>query len=165
MGRQAEARTAVLGMACALAVTLTAWADEAPARSARPTPGAAAPSGGEGRPSVGGASDKLSVTTGRLNPEGGETLRYTATTGYMPLSDEHGKLRANLFYVAYTAAPEGERTGKKRPVTFLFNGGPGAAAVWLHLGAVGPRRLDVPADGAAPKPPYGVVNNEYSWLP
>jgi carboxypeptidase C (cathepsin A) len=49
-------------------------------------------------------------------------------------------------------------------VTFVFNGGPGAAAVWLHL-AVGPKRLDVPEDGSAPKAPYRVVDNEYSWLP
>ena len=53
----------------------------------------------------------------------------------------------------------------KRPITFLFNGGPGAASVWLHLGAVGPRRLEVPADGTAPTAPYHVVDNAYSWLP
>ncbi len=52
----------------------------------------------------------------------------------------------------------------KRPITFIFNGGPGAAAVWLHL-AVGPRRLDMPPDGTAPAAPYRVIDNEFSWLP
>ncbi|HUO07268.1 MAG TPA: peptidase S10 [Phycisphaerae bacterium] len=122
-----------------------------------------------------------SVTTATLTPAGGKQMEYTATTGYMPLNDEQGKLRANVFYVSYfsgAASPEtqpatrpGEEKNKPffgdshRPITFLFNGGPGAASVWLHLGAVGPRRIDIPADGTAPTAPYKVVENPYSWLP
>jgi carboxypeptidase C (cathepsin A) len=50
-------------------------------------------------------------------------------------------------------------------VTFCFNGGPGSSSVWLHLGAFGPKRVDLPADGLTPpKPPGGLVNNEFSLL-
>jgi carboxypeptidase C (cathepsin A) len=126
---------------------------------------------------------KPSVTMGRLTPAGGKEMSYTATAGYLPLNDEQGKLRANVFYVSYFAGhgespttPSTEPTTRpakekpyfgdsKRPITFLFNGGPGAASVWLHLGAVGPRRIDIPDDGTAPTAPYKVVENPYSWLP
>jgi carboxypeptidase C (cathepsin A) len=129
-------------------------------------------------------ADKVSVTTGTLTV-GGKELAYTATAGYMPLKDESGKPRARIFYTAYTAgmrqmpatapasapatepatAPTSENgQDPKRPLIFLFNGGPGAASVWLHLGAVGPMRLDVPEDGSVPKPPYKTVENASSWL-
>ncbi len=136
---------------------------------------------------------KPSVTGGSVTSAEGRRIEYTATAGYMPLNDEQGKLRANVFYIGYTqgklaaetvsaatqgasgsvaaepaTAPatgptEGDRS--KRAVTFVFNGGPGAASVWLHLGAVGPRRLDLPADGTAPTAPFKVVENPYTWLP
>jgi carboxypeptidase C (cathepsin A) len=92
---------------------------------------------------------------------GGRVLRYTATTGFMPLRNEDtGDVEANIFFVAYTldgAAP-------KRPLMFSFNGGPGSASIWLHLGAIGPRRVKMMADGAMPQPPFELVDNEDSWL-
>ena len=122
------------------------------------------PAAGEPRPaaSTGSAAEKLSVTKGSL-PQPDGALAYTATAGYMPLTDEQGKPRANLFYTAYTS----DRTepGARRPITFLFNGGPGAASVWLHIGTVGPKRIDIPADGMPPKAPFRVVDNDASWLP
>ena len=68
---------------------------------------------------------------------GGRLLKYTATTGLMPLRNETGELEANVFYVAYTL-DRGVAPLEKRPLMFSFNGGPGSSSVWLHLGALGP---------------------------
>ena len=93
---------------------------------------------------------------------GGKTLRYTTTTGMMPLKNiETGEVEAHIFYMAYTLdGPSPER----RPLTFSFNGGPGSASVWLHLGAIGPRRVRMQPDGMMPPAPYQLIDNEYTWL-
>ena len=65
----------------------------------------------------------------------GKPVSYTATSGYMAMKDEAGKLKANIFFVAYTK----DGGGSRRPVTFTFNGGPGSSSVWLHLGAHRPQ--------------------------
>lgn len=91
---------------------------------------------------------------------GGETIRYTATAGLMPLEDKSGKEQAQMFFVAYVA--DGRQNGR-RPVTFAFNGGPGASSVWLNLGGLGPKR--VPTSNLKPSPPpYELESNEESWL-
>jgi carboxypeptidase C (cathepsin A) len=92
----------------------------------------------------------------------GKIINYTATTGYMPLKAEDGKLRANIFYVAYTKDNSGDIA--KRPVTYTFNGGPGSSSVWLHMGVIGPKRIVMSAKGNALTPPYSYTNNEFSWL-
>jgi len=94
---------------------------------------------------------------------GGKTLAYKAEAGTLPLLKEDGSPRANLFYVAYTLAGDIDRA--KRPIMFCFNGGPGAAAVWLHLGGLGPRRARVNPDGTLPPPPFELVDNVYTILP
>ncbi|HEY6968396.1 MAG TPA: peptidase S10 [Candidatus Angelobacter sp.] len=91
---------------------------------------------------------------------GGKTLRYTATAGMMPIHNTDGELEANMFFIAYTLEGQNER----RPLTFSFNGGPGSASVWLHLGAIGPKRVKMQAEGMMPAPPYQLVDNEYTWL-
>ena len=92
----------------------------------------------------------------------GKVVNYSATTGYMPLKSEDGKVRAKIFYVAYTKDNSGDLT--KRPVTFTFNGGPGSSSVWLHMGVIGPKRIVMSDKGEALKPPYSYVDNEFSWL-
>ena len=68
----------------------------------------------------------------------GKVLRYTATVGYMPIRNtDNDEIEANIFYIAYTL----DGAPAKRPLMFSFNGGPGSASVWLHLGAIGPRRV------------------------
>lgn len=94
---------------------------------------------------------------------GGQMLRYTATVGLMPLKNEKGETEANIFFMAYTLdQPEADRG--KRPLMFSFNGGPGSASVWLHLGAIGPRKVQMQPEGYLPAPPYHVVDNENTWL-
>ncbi|HZQ92886.1 MAG TPA: peptidase S10 [Terriglobales bacterium] len=92
---------------------------------------------------------------------GGKALRYTVTTGMMPIRDAAGKLEANIFYMAYTLDNPGPG---KRPLTFSFNGGPGSSSVWLHLGAIGPKRVKMQNEGFMPSPPFELVDNEYTWL-
>src|SRR5438132_6956798 len=93
---------------------------------------------------------------------GGKTLRYTATVGMMPIKNRDGEVEARIFFMAYTLDEGGPRA--KRPLTFSCNGGPGSASVWLHLGAIGPRRVRMNPDGTMPAPPYELVDNEHTWL-
>lgn len=93
---------------------------------------------------------------------GGQEIKYTATTGTILLKLEDGTPKASVFYVAYTKDDVSDLT--KRPVTFTFNGGPGAASIWLHLGALGPRRVEMGDAGALLPPPYKLVDNESSLL-
>jgi carboxypeptidase C (cathepsin A) len=100
------------------------------------------------------------VTTHEISL-GGKPLRYTATTGYMPMKDEEGKLKANIFFVAYV---KDGGDPARRPITFAFNGGPGSSSVWLHLGALGPKRVPMTDEGWAPPPPYRLTDNADTWL-
>src|SRR5436190_20688165 len=93
---------------------------------------------------------------------GGKSLSYTATVGMMPIKNRDGETEARIFFMAYTLDEGGQRN--RRPLTFSFNGGPGSASVWLHLGAIGPKRVPMNPDGTMPPPPYQLVDNEYTWL-
>ena len=94
---------------------------------------------------------------------GGKQLNYTVTTGYLPLDNEAtGQTEAKIFFMAYTLDNAGDQ--KQRPLMFSFNGGPGSASVWLHLGALGPKRAKMLDDGTMPPPPYELVDNNDSWL-
>ena len=103
---------------------------------------------------------QLSVTKNAVTIAG-RKIDYTATTGYADLRNDTGKTIAKIFFIYYRK--DGDEPGK-RPVTFTFNGGPGSSSVWLHLGAVGPKRVLLADDGTALPPPYKYVNNEYSWM-
>ncbi len=108
------------------------------------------------------APPKRFVTThkGSFN---GQKIAYTTTAGETHLKDGAGKPRASIFSVSYVK--DGEGDPGKRPVTFLFNGGPGSASLWLHLGVFGPKRLAVPSDGGnAGTAPYPLVDNPHCAL-
>jgi len=92
---------------------------------------------------------------------GGKTMSFTVETGYMAWKDDKGEPKANIFFTSYTK--DGEQEGK-RALTFAFNGGPGSASLWLHLGCLGPKRIVLDETGNAPAPPYELTNNESSWL-
>lgn len=87
-------------------------------------------------------------------------LRYTAIAQWQPLY-EREKAIAELFHVAYLVEHQGIAP---RPLTFVFNGGPGAASAYLHMGALGPQRIAFGAQGSLPRPPVKVVDNLESWL-
>lgn len=91
---------------------------------------------------------------------GGKTVNYVATVGALPIKDEKGKTIGEVVYTAYTVP--GAPTS--RPVTFAFNGGPGAASVYLNLGAIGPKRVQFGAQGDAPSDPAVLHDNPNSWL-
>ena len=92
----------------------------------------------------------------------GQPVKYVAETGMLPILKTDGTTRASVFYIAYTRLDETNLAA--RPATFCFNGGPGSSSVWLHLGALGPRRVKMNPDGTLPPPPFGLVDNEYSIL-
>ncbi len=139
----------VLLGAPARAVTIT------PEFSDQETPAAGREAGPQPR-------ERLSRTRHELRL-GGRTYAYTATAGEIVLKErESQEPRARLFYVAYELEDAGPGP---RPLTFAFNGGPGAASVWLHLGGLGPWRVALHDDGTLPPPPYRLVENESTWLP
>lgn len=93
---------------------------------------------------------------------GGQEIKYTATAGTIVMKTEEGDPKATVFYIAYTRDDVSDLS--QRPVMFTFNGGPGSSSVWLHLGAFGPRRVDMGDAGALLPPPYKLVDNESSLL-
>jgi carboxypeptidase C (cathepsin A) len=88
----------------------------------------------------------------------GVSIDYTASAEWIVLRRKE-KPAAEIFSVSYVADRDGDR-----PVTFVFNGGPGASSAYLHMGAVGPLRVAFPADGKLPQLPSRLVSNEESWL-
>ncbi len=133
-------------------------------------------SGDAGEPGPGGhfkvetKSSEGSVTIG------GRKIDYQATVGTLIVhgrgwddvpqnADKDEKVppaEASMFYTAYFAKNAGG--AGSRPITFLFNGGPGSSTIWLHIGAFGPKRVLTPGDTHPGAAPYSVVNNEYSLL-
>jgi carboxypeptidase C (cathepsin A) len=120
------------------------------------------------------------VTTQHKVTIGGREICYTATTGTIVLKEESEqggeaknenegeKPKAEIFFIAYTLDRDqsiSDRQHRKtRPVTFSFNGGPGSSSVWLHLGLLGPRRVEMgDVDNLLP-PPYDLVDNQFSLL-
>jgi carboxypeptidase C (cathepsin A) len=104
-------------------------------------------------------------TTSRTKHEitiNGTKIPYTAIAGTLVLKKEDGKPWASMFYVAYTR--DDTTDPAKRPLTFAFNGGPGSSSVWLHLGALGPKRVEMGPEGQPPAPPYHLVDNQDTAL-
>lgn len=104
--------------------------------------------------------EKASVTQ-HVWSAGGRSLHYTATAGNLLIRDENDKANGSIFYVAYT---EDGAPVKERPITFLYNGGPGSATIWLHMGSLGPVRVITSSPEATPAAPFRWVANESSLL-
>lgn len=88
----------------------------------------------------------------------GKTLKYTVTVGALPVRDKDGKVAGEVVVTAYTA------DGENRPVTFAFNGGPGASSVYLNLGAIGPKHMNFGNEGESPSDPVKLTDNQGTWL-
>jgi carboxypeptidase C (cathepsin A) len=91
----------------------------------------------------------------------GKTLKYTATAGTLIIRDEEDKPYGSIFYVAYTL--DGAEA-QSRPVSFLYNGGPGSATLWLHMGSFSPVRVETDSPNPTAGPPFKLVPNQYSLL-
>ncbi len=136
-----------------------------PTFAQQPTPTPAKPAAGDTKTvdAKKEPGDQTPVVTHHEIHVNGKVLRYTATTGLMPIRNRNdGEIEANIFYMAYVL--DGQTSAERRPLTFSFNGGPGSASVWLHMGAIGPKRVRMQPEGMMPAPPYQLVDNDYTWL-
>jgi carboxypeptidase C (cathepsin A) len=107
----------------------------------------------------------LPQTTDHSLDVAGQTTRYKARAGTLPLLSGNGDVTAEIFYVAYEVrSSEAPPERRQRPVTFVFNGGPGAASAYLHLGALGPRIIATAPDGAFLASPQRLIDNPDTWL-
>jgi carboxypeptidase C (cathepsin A) len=113
-----------------------------------------------GQQTAGANEEKVSQTSHTVRVDGRD-IKYTATAGSLPIRSTDGKVAARMFFVAYSK--DGE-DAKIRPVSFLYNGGPGSATVWLHMGSFAPKRVQMADEGFQPVPPYRLVDNENSLL-
>lgn len=93
---------------------------------------------------------------------GGQTIPYTATAGTTLLKNDDGEPTGLLYAVAYTRTDVTDPS--TRPIAFLYNGGPGSASMWLHMGAFGPRRVATVNGAFTPPAPYRLVDNEETLL-
>ncbi|HET9045489.1 MAG TPA: peptidase S10, partial [Casimicrobiaceae bacterium] len=96
----------------------------------------------------------------------GKTLKYEAVAAFVPVTaggvdEKRGDPEAAIFTTSYFLHDGDTRS---RPVCFVFNGGPGSSSIWLHLGALGPKRVVIREDGTMPPPPYAVTTNDETWL-
>jgi len=114
------------------------------------------------KPTPGGLGLPPRAETQHAVALGDSRLDYRAIAEALPVRDAKGVETASVFTVTYLVEPPAAR---QRPVAFLFNGGPGAASVFLHLGAIGPRIMETPETGAVPRPPVRIVDNPATWLP
>jgi carboxypeptidase C (cathepsin A) len=139
-----------------------------PQPAATPTPAASGQKGGAGRGNA--ATTPPPAEQHRLPPDSttkqtlalpGRTLAFTATAGSIRLFDDKGEPQADIAYTSYQL----DGTEKaNRPVTFLFNGGPGASSAWLQLGDAGPWRLSIGGDGAVASASPDLLPNAETWL-
>lgn len=144
--------------------------DGTPAQDPDGTAADAPDQGQEGRSSTPAPPEDDLVTTQHTLKVGRRTLRYSATTGRVVLREEVVKddvftgveAKAEVFLTSYVL--DQPASAPPRPVTFAFNGGPGSSSVWLHLGLLGPRRVQMGDVGALEAPPYALVDNAESLL-
>ena len=104
----------------------------------------------------------IKISTQHRLKSGGTDIAYTATAEEIYLKDSDDKYTANFFTVSYTK--DGPERPGDRPLTFVFNGGPGSASLWLHLGLVGPKIIDIPSDASDLEPPHttsGIIPGPY----
>ena len=92
---------------------------------------------------------------------GGKTIEYTATAGTLLMKNDAGKPVALMGFTAYT---ENGKKASDRPLMFAYNGGPGSASIWLHMGTLGPKRAVATDADFSPNGPFRSVSNEYSIL-
>ena len=93
---------------------------------------------------------------------GNNKIKYTATAGNLIIKDAADSAIASINYFSY--ASDDVNDPSSRPIAFSYNGGPGSSSIWLHMGALGPKRVETTDAGYTPPPPYKTVDNEYSII-
>ena len=102
-----------------------------------------------------------SVVTPHTVTIDGQPIRYSARAGTLLVRNDSAAVIGSFFYVAYTKDGADLR---RRPITFVFNGGPGSSSVWLHMGSLAPVRVETNAPSFTPPPPYTVSDNPHSLI-
>ncbi|ULU26252.1 S10 family peptidase [Dyella terrae] len=146
-------KLALAASIAALMLTTGVYAADKPEKNDKP----------EDKPDAALLKPQSSETSGTVKVEG-KSIDYKAVAGTLVLhgsGDKESEPQISMFYAAYFK--KGVEPGK-RPITFIYNGGPGSATVWLHMGAFGPKRVVTSDDSHTPAAPYGLVNNDYSLL-
>jgi carboxypeptidase C (cathepsin A) len=152
----------VITLALLVALSPTALRAQGRPEKAKPESTTALTAGNDSR-KLAEIANRPAVVTHHSMQLNGKRLDYTATTGMLAIRDEKtGSPEGYMFFVAYDR--DGSADPWKRPITFVFNGGPGSSTVWLHMGAFGPRRVKLLPDGGLPAPPYGYEDNPYTLL-
>ena len=145
-----------------------AWAQSDAPVATEPTQAAPAQRGAGGPAAAQGAGQRPVTAPAPRRPDAvtrhtatiaGASIAYTATVGALPVADQAGVVKANFVYTSYVKDGGGDR-----PLTFAFNGGPGIASAYLHLGALGPKMLVVNDDGTLVGAPTSLTANPQSWL-
>lgn len=155
-------RFAALGLILASTLTSAQTGVPRPRTQAAPSPSSATSAAPERPAGPAMAVDDKVVTTSHVTTINGTEIRYTATTGTLVLRHPNGKARGHIFFVAYSREGQDVAT---RPITFSYNGGPGAPAIWLHMGFMGPKRVRMGGtEGFQPGPPYELIPNNESPL-
>ena len=108
------------------------------------------------------APPEVHVTTQHSATIGGQRVDYDATVGTIIIRNNENEPTGEIYYTAYTR--KGVTDESRRPIMFAYNGGPGSSSIWVHMGLLGPKRVDVPDGVHAPPPPYRLVDNQYSML-
>ena len=138
----------------ALAIPASAFAQRG-ARAAAPAPDTDAVH-------AGAAPREVHVTTQHSATIGGQKIDYDATVGSVIIRNAKDEPTGEIYYIAYTK--RGVTDESHRPLMFAYNGGPGSSSIWVHMGLLGPKRVDIPDTAHASPPPYTLVDNEYSML-
>src|SRR5579863_2048081 len=113
------------------------------------------------RPNAPATEPNADAVTQHTISLGGKTYSYTARAGTIALDDDKGHTTCRMFYTAYAVDGADPRT---RPVTFLYNGGPGSSTIWLRMGSFGPMRVPVGDARPTPDAPFNLIDNQYSLL-
>ena len=156
---------------CFAAVLITACggggSSSAPTTSSNPPPGDVVDSTAYGYSATdslpaSGINENTSVVSHQLTfSSNSQTIQYTSTTGHLTALDSNGSPEASIFYVAYLAQGINPAT---RPLTFLYNGGPGSSSIWLKLGAWAPSRVDTPDPATTGWPNFPLIDNQQSLI-
>lgn len=105
--------------------------------------------------------EKATVSVKKSYQINSKTVPFDVTTGYLSLENNKAEQVAKVFYTAYI---QENTKSEQRPIMFAFNGGPGSASVWLHLGVLGPKIIEMTDKGETLPPPYKLIENKHTWL-